>query len=389
MDRRSFLGMGLAGAAGTAAGASGGLAWGALRDAREKGAAGRAVVPFYGIHQSGIETPLQEHGTLVAFTLNAEQDAGATARLLRLWSVDAALLQSGQPTMGDATPHLAAVPASLTITIGLGRGAFVASGIEDQWPMPVVDIPAYPTIDKLEPRWSGGDLVLQVCANDALTVSHTVRELIKDAKPFATVAWVQTGTMPVSHIIGSETPRNHMGFKDGTGNPLPGTDIFAKTVWNTGADQPWFEHGSTMAIRRIRMDLDLWDQLLPEDQERAFGRYADSGAPLGGTHEFQLPDLVARDAKGEPVIPSNAHIRRAILDLDIYRRVFNYDESPSDRGLLFIAYGAELTQYLEIQQSLAEQDALNKWTTPIGSAVFAMLPGAPDATSWVGEPLFS
>ena len=44
-------------------------------------------------------------------------------------------------------------------------------------------------------------------------------------------------------------------------------------------------------------------------------------------------------------------------------------------------------QFLPIQRRLAELDLLNEWTTPIGSAVFAVLPGCgPDGH--LGEALF-
>lgn len=378
--------MGLTGAAGLTVGATGSLGAGALLDRRAEGAVGATAVPFHGAHQSGIETPLQSVAMLLGFTLRPECECEQLRALLRLWSTDAALLQAGRPAMGDAAPELARTPASLTVTIGLAYSAFERAGVADKWPFTATSIPSY-SIDQLDPRWSGGDLFLQICANDAVTVSHAARELAKDARPFATVAWRQTGTMPHAGVNPGETPRNLMGFKDGTGNPLPGTNVFAETVWNDGVAQPWFAGGSSVVIRRIRMQLDLWEKLTPQAMEASIGRYITTGAPLGGTNEFELPDLVTRDAQGEPLIPGSAHIRRAILDKDIYRRVFNYDDGPDDTGLLFIAYGADVQQYLEIQASLAEEDALNTWTTPVGSAMFAVPPGAPDG--WVGETLFS
>lgn len=385
MDRRSFIGMGLTGAAGATIGSTGALGVTAFRDKRAEGAVGEAVVAFHGVRQSGIATPQQSVGTVVAFTLKPGTQLPA---LLRLWSTDAALLQSGNPAMADAAPELARTPASLTITFGLAHAAFVHGGVEEQWPFAATAIPAY-AVDALDPRWTGGDVFVQVCANDALTVSHAVRELVKDARPFADIAWTQSGSMPQIGVNPRQTPRNHMGFKDGTGNPVPGTETFDRTVWNDGARQTWFANGSAVAVRRIRMQLDMWEKLQPQQMEAAFGRYVTSGAPLGGTNEFELPDLITRNAKGEPVIPVDAHIRRARLETDIYRRVYNYDDGPDDLGLLFIGYCADIQQYLDIQQSLAEQDAINTWTTPVGSAMFVIPPGTPDEQSWVGETLFS
>ncbi|MBQ1015388.1 Dyp-type peroxidase, partial [Micromonospora sp. M51] len=46
---------------------------------------------------------------------------------------------------------------------------------------------------------------------------------------------------------------------------------------------------------------------------------------------------------------------------------------------------ADITrQFLPIQRRLADRDLLNEWTTPIGSAVFAIPPGCPPG-GWIGE----
>lgn len=388
MDRRSFLAIGLTGAASVTVGATGALGVSTILEQRANGAVGRSIVPFYGVHQSGISTPLQSHGNLVAFNLKPDARQQEVQALLRLWSTDAALLQSGRPAMADSAPELAITPASLTVTIGIAHSAFVRADVASRWPFAATEIPAY-SIDALQPDWTGGDLVLQICANDAMSVAHATRELVKDAKPFASVAWSQSGSMPGVDVNPGETPRNHMGFKDGTGNPLPGTRVFEQTVWNNGATQPWFAGGSALVIRRIRMDLDRWETLTPQQMEAAFGRHLTSGAPLGATNEFQRVDLDGRDTRGLPLIPINAHVRRATLKKDLYRRPFNYADGPSEMGLLFVAYCADIQQYLDIQASLAEYDAINTWTTPIGSAMFAVPPGAPEPGAWVGESLFS
>ena len=41
-----------------------------------------------------------------------------------------------------------------------------------------------------------------------------------------------------------------------------------------------------------------------------------------------------------------------------------------------------------MQQRLAEQDLLNAWTVPIGSAVFALPPGC-DENGYIGEGLLA
>jgi dye decolorizing peroxidase len=67
---------------------------------------------------------------------------------------------------------------------------------------------------------------------------------------------------------------------------------------------------------------------------------------------------------------------------DSLRRGYSYDDTLdnsgeiSDTGLLFCSYQADIArQFVPAQQRLAELDLLNTWTTPVGSAVFAIPPG--------------
>lgn len=78
----------------------------------------------------------------------------------------------------------------------------------------------------------------------------------------------------------------------------------------------------------------------------------------------------------------------------IFRRVHNYDEGltargHADCGLLFASYQADVArQFTPVQRRPAEADLLNEWTTPIGSAVFAVPPGRAEG-GWIGETLLS
>lgn len=48
----------------------------------------------------------------------------------------------------------------------------------------------------------------------------------------------------------------------------------------------------------------------------------------------------------------------------------------SNSGLIFASYQRDIdSRFLPVQQRLAEFDALNEWTTPIGSAVYVIPPG--------------
>ena len=190
-----------------------------------------------------------------------------------------------------------------------------------------------------------------------------------------------------------ETPRNLMGFKDGTENPRTDND-FADYVW-AGSDAGWFAGGTQLVLRRIAMHLDTWDKLGPNDKESAIGRRMESGAPLSGGGEFDRPDFDARHDSGLAIIPEYSHIRRAHSDdpqFRFLRRPLNFDdgfteEGSPNSGLIFAAYTTNITErFLPVQRSLAELDLLNLWTVPIGSAEFVIPPGCAEG-GFIGEQL--
>ena len=163
-----------------------------------------------------------------------------------------------------------------------------------------------------------------------------------------------------------------------------------------GRVQPWMRGGSALVLRRIRMTMDTWEEIDRTSRELSVGRTLDTGAPLTGTAEHDPADFEAVDDLGLPVIPEESHIARARQrnrGEAMLRRPYNYDDPPeggeiSNTGLLFTAYMADpVRTYIPVQRRLAEQDALNTWTIPIGSAVFAIPPGAPEG-GYVGQQLF-
>lgn len=387
------LGAGLGAAATLGAQAVGGAGTGTTDAAAADPLHGSGTVPFHGPHQAGVDTPAQAHATFIALDLRDDVDRDGLVRMMRLLSDDAARLTRGEAALADTEPELAIVPASLTVTFGFGAGlvARAAPAAAPTWLRP---LPAF-SIDRLEPAFSDGDLLLQVAADDPVTVAHAARMLLKDARAFASVRWTQRG---FRRSVGAEKPgttmRNLFGQVDGTSNPVPGTADFDRLVWIAGGP---FAGGTSLVLRRIHMDLDGWDRVDRFAREQSVGRTLANGAPFTGTHEHDEPDLEATNAIGLRVIPEFAHLRRSRTDdpaQRIFRRSYNYDDPPagdaiSDAGLLFASYQADVDrQFVPIQRRLDELDLLNEWTTPVGSAVFAIPPGCGEG-GFVGETLLA
>ncbi|MEU4547380.1 Dyp-type peroxidase [Nonomuraea dietziae] len=369
----------LAGGAATAVGA---LTGGAPAQAPGGTAAVTTPIePFDGVHQAGIATTPQTHAVFVGFDLLHKTSKEAIVRLLRLLTDDARRLTQGRPALADTEPELALAPARLTVTFGFGPGLFMAAGLDS----PVKALPAF-TTDRLQKRWSGGDLLVQICADDNLTVSHALRMIVKDARSFTRVRWTQRGFRQSAGTVN----RNLMGQVDGTANP---TDL-DRAVWIR--DGP-LRGGTTLVLRRIRMELETWDAADRVAREFTIGRRLADGAPLTGRAERDEPDFEKVNALGFPVISEYAHIRRAHVSdpgMRILRRPYNYDDGlapdgRSDSGLLFASYQADIDhQFVPVQRNLAEADLLNEWITPIGSAVFAIPPGC-SPSGWIGDSLLS
>jgi dye decolorizing peroxidase len=348
--------------------------------------------PFRGTHQAGILEPPQPHATFVAFDLTEGSDRDAVRRLLTVWTDDIERLMAGRGTLTDLEHELAAVAASLTVTVGVGPEVVELVGAaKPPWLAP---LPAFPQVDELRDEWSHGDLMLQICADSPTTVAHAQRRLTTSVADLATVRWVQRGFR--EPFEGPGIPmRNLFGQVDGTEQPdVAGVD--SGLLW-VGDDGPaWLHRGSSVVVRRIAMRLDEWDRVDRASRENAIGRRLDTGAPVTGGDTAESPaDLDATDDLGFHVIDDAAHLRRAHASAPherFLRRPYSYDDAEGGTmrsGLVFVAYQADpVRQFVPVQSRLAEADLLNLWTVPVGSAVFAVLPGARDGEI-LGQAMFA
>jgi deferrochelatase/peroxidase EfeB len=406
-SRRRFLG-GALGAAGTLA--AGGAGFGVARaTAADSSALASQTVPFYGRHQAGIATPAQDRLAFAAFDVH-NGDVNALARMLGMWAAAAAQLTRGLPvgaveTSPQAPPidtgeAMGLPAANLTITVGFGPSLFDDRfGLAGKRPAALAEIPPLPG-DTLDPARSGGDICVQACADDPTVAFHAIRNFARLARGTAVLRWSQLGFGRTSSTSTTQqTERNLMGFKDGTNNlKIEDDAALDEFVWvGADTDQSWMTGGSYLVTRRIRMLIESWDTDYLADQERVFGRFKTSGAPLTGRHEFDPVDLDAiRD--GEPVIPLDAHIRLAAPATNggqrILRRGYSYTDGMDpetgllDAGLLFIAFQKDpRTQFVPIQRRLAGRDALNEYIRHTASAVFAVPPGLHGPGDWWGKSL--
>ncbi|WP_462187172.1 MULTISPECIES: Dyp-type peroxidase [unclassified Frankia] len=349
-----------------------------------------------GRHQPGIADRPPAQLVFTAYDLTTSGPAAVRASLaavLRTWTAAAAVLMRGEPLDGAERDTQGLGPAGLTITIGLGASALRRAGLDAQIPAELADIPAMPG-DQLDPARSGGDLGVQVCAEDpmvAVSASRQIRRLAaQDARP----RWIQRGFLrsAAAAFNPGSTPRNLMGQIDGTDNPGPGTPQFGRAVWVSNGPE-WVRDGSYLVCRRIRMLLDAWARLDETAQSAVIGRRKSDGTALsappvgqGGAETIQ-PDFTARAADGSLAIAGNAHARLSHPSfhggIAMLRRGYSYDDGldsagEPDAGLFFTAYQADpRTAFVAVQRTLAAGDALNTFIRHTSSALFAVPPAAP------------
>ncbi len=363
--------------------------------------------PFYGdAGQAGISTPPQRYTFFMTFDLASSRRRDLQVLLAR-WSAAIAQLMQGK-TIGQVEPKrtdavgfdtgeaLNLGPASLTVTVGLGPNVFTdAYGLAGHRPPLLRELKHLPS-DAMKPELTGGDLSIQACADDPQVAYHAVRDLARVAKMTGTAAtrWTVMGFGRASAGKGQSTPRNLLGFKDGTRNIRDETD-FNQFVWVK--DGPaWQRNGSYQVVRKIQMHIENWDTDRASDQNEVFGRHKVSGAPLTGVHEFDTPDFHKTDSAGNPVIPATAHVRLAAAEnnggIKILRRSYNYTDGINqfgflDAGLLFISYQNDPAHFETLQSRLGAADRLNEYITHIGSAIF-FVPPAPAEGSYIAEQMF-
>lgn len=355
------------------------------------------AIPFYGKRQSGITTPIQRQVYFAVLDL-ATEDLETIRGIFKSWTTYIARMMQGElveayksNTMLPPTDTGEAVGMGterLTITVGVSPNFLDKFKLSSKKLPELEDLPKFAR-DQLQEDFTGGDICIQACAEDAQVAFHAVRNLLRKGREHLTLKWSQTGYAAITSQ--GSTPRNLFGFKDGTAN-VTSQDDFDRVIW---CDQDnWMKNGTYLIVRRVQMHLETWDRTSLKEQENTFGRHRDSGAPLGAVDEFDPVDLELKDDKGNLVIPEDCHVRLAKeVGEEIYRRAFSYANGIDprtgqfDAGLLFISFQKDPQQFIKVQKNLGTKDKLNEYITHVGSGLFAILPGVEEG-GYLGQSLF-
>jgi deferrochelatase/peroxidase EfeB len=411
LSRRGLLGLAIGGGvAGLAVGAGAGLAGGVAVGRAQAQDEARPVHEFFGEHQAGITTSVQDHLHFASFDMMPRTDRDDLISLLQDWSYAAARMTQGLEVSAsgavggsaeappDDTGEALGLPAAgLTITFGFGPGLFENEdgdryGIASLRPAGLERLPAF-LGDDLNPQASHGDLCIQACADDPQVAVHAIRNLSRIAFGRARLRWSQLGFGKTSRTTSAQaTPRNLFGYKDGTANILADDDAaLADHVWVGADDEPaWLAGGSYLVARKIAMLIETWDRVRLAEQDTIIGRDKGEGAPLSGGDEFTAPDF------GGASIDANSHVRLAHPEqndgIRILRRGYNYVDGNNelgrlDAGLFFLSYQRDPEQFISLQRRLST-DLLSEYIRHVGSGIWA-IPAGVKPGSYMGADLFA
>src|SRR5690349_3492707 len=242
---------------------------------------------FEGVHQTGITAlPIPEQGLVASFNVHAPTRAEPACTLRELTD-EARGLMAGKPpeTRDPAYPPVDSgilgekPPAdNLSIVVGVGASLFDDRfGLADRKPRELITMP-FLANDRLDPKLSHGDISVIFESGHNDTMQFALRQLMRRTRSDLVLRWMIDGyARGIGAGVASEaaTPRNLLGFKDGTSNlDVSDEALMDRHVW-VGADDDepaWTVGGTYQAVRIIRNFVEFWDRTRLVEQEALIGR---------------------------------------------------------------------------------------------------------------------
>ncbi|MGW2044520.1 Dyp-type peroxidase [Streptomyces sp. NPDC001858] len=310
----------------------------------------------HGVRQAGVTTPQQATALLLAYDLDPELRGAPGVRALK------EVLGAWTRTVAER----GSAEAGLTATVGIGPRLPARLGVPA--PAALRELPPFPG-ERLDPARCGGDVLVQLCADSADAGEAAAATLTRLAGDALRPRWRQAGFLPPSPD-GGGTPRDLLGFKNGSANPTP--EECERWVWTDDA--------TYLVVRRVHLRVEDFARLSVHRQEEIIGRRRETGGPLDGADGDDGAEGGDGVDGGRGVAAPHSHVRAADPGLDagarMLRRGYSYADGPTDQGLLFLAFMRDPALFTRVQRRMAARDELSRFSEARGSAVAYVLPGA-------------
>lgn len=333
--------------------------------------------------------------------------------------IDSKIIEIEDTAAEDGMHEYPLTRFNFTATIGFGKSFFRKLDIMKKCPVDLFDLPPYYEIgDKSPYVLPQTDMILQLASNNyvvnkmVLQNSNYLRSdsklLSRDQKysvspeggPLdimqAMIGWAKI--IDVHNGFHRADGRNLMGFYDGISNP---DRLVNNSIWINGDEKgKEFENGTYMVFQKIEHDMQEWNKLGTQEQEKWVGRSKATGLLLGTvsvdeekrlTSDLHSSDSSRQeqarirlsqlfDEQRDPTknffdpydlrysninkncpISSHARLvnpRKSNGDKVIYRRGYLYmEEDFSDypkSGLHFISFQNDIKKFEELKRYLAQ-----------------------------------
>lgn len=203
--------------------------------------------------------------------------------------------QKEQEAIQEFVDRFQAITRSLRIRDNKGNLKVALGFSNDAWdylfpnaPKPK-ELETYQTLTgpKYQMPATKGDLFLHIRANDEAAVYELMSQVMLFLRDFTTVV---DETKGFRYFEG----RAIIGFIDGTENPQVEDAADYAII---GDEDPFFENGSYAFAQKWRHNMDIWNKLTTETQEKAVGRKKFSDPELEDGEKFSNAHNVASQAK--------------------------------------------------------------------------------------------
>ena len=261
---------------------------------------------------------------------------------------------------------------------------------------------SFPTT-RWRPSPATATCLIQICSDTPDTNIHALRDIIKNFPDLAGAA-LEDGRLSMRRRAANQpapTPRNLLGFKDGTANPDASTTMRRWTASSGsradsrraglgggrqlpgGAHHPQFRRalGSNAAAGAAD------DHRPRQDDRRAAWRWPPSGIFPTMRATRRASASGSTRISGSPIRATPQSQANLIL-----RRPYNYSRGVTkagqlDMGLLFICFQADLQDGFVAVQNRLNGEPLEEYIKPVGGGFFFALPGVPAKGSYLGQSL--